>query len=260
MFKKIVISLLGLFITEMVAAQDFPEPMRPARLVNDFAGVMSAAQQNTLEAKLQAFERTSSTQIAVISVTDLHGYAISDYAARLFDRWGIGAAGNDNGVLILVKPKTSDSKGEVFISIGYGLEGVVPDILAGRIVDREMIPSLREGDYYGAIDKASNTIISLTKGEFTAKEYMNKSQGSGYGSIVFIVVMIILLVFASRNRRRGGGSGSSGSTGGGIPPIVFLPWLLGRRGGGGFGGGSGGGGFGGFGGGRTGGGGAGGSW
>ena len=79
------------------------------------------------------------------------------------EKWGIGSEKFDNGILVLLKPKTSDSKGEVFIAVGYGLEGVVPDATAKRIVENEMIPMFRENNMYGGIEKATDVLIDLTR-------------------------------------------------------------------------------------------------
>lgn len=249
-----------------IAAQDIPQRPVPPRLVNDFAGMLDRGEVTSLEQKLVLFNDSTSTQVAIVIVPSLDGYAPGDYAQRLGEKWGIGQKGTDNGVLILVKPKTNDSRGEVFIAPGYGMEGVLPDITAATIVDNEILPAFRQGDYYGGLDKATNTIMALARGEYTADEYGQKSGGkSGKGGpgilgLLFIVFVIILLTSGgrgSRNRR---------ITSGGLPFWLLMGMLgSGHRshGGswGGFsGGGGGGGGFGGFGGGSFGGGGAGGSW
>lgn len=240
-----------------VSAQDFPAQPSPPRLVNDFAGLMTPSQEERLEAKLTEFDRQTSTQIAVVTVDDLQGYDAGDYAQRLHDKWGVGRSGKNNGILILVKPKTTDSKGEVFISVGYGLEGVVPDITAGRIIDSEMLPSFMDGDMYTGIDRAADVLMGLTKGEFTADQYNSKKNtGDFAGAIIMLIIFFIIVSIANRSskHRNDDDNNSSGGRGGWIPPII----IGGGRGGGGFGGF--GGGFGGFGGGSSGGGGGGRSW
>lgn len=237
-------------------AQDFPEPMQPRRIVNDFTGVFGRSEVQALENKLRAFNDSSSTQIAVVTVPTLNGYDINDYAARLGEKWGVGQKGKDNGIVILVKPKKGREKGEVAISVGYGLEGVVPDVIASRIIRKEMIPAFQEGSYYKGVDRAATVLMDLSKGEYTADEYENKGNGGGVLDVligVFIFLVIVSLIF----RRRGGGGYSPGhSSGGG-----FFIFPMGGGSSGGFGGFSGGGGsFGGFGGGSFGGGGSSGSW
>lgn len=237
---------LGFFLK----ATDIPKPMSPARLVNDYVGLFSASQQETLEQKLVEFDRATSSQIAVVVVPDLGSEAISSYAVRLFEQWGIGGSKNDNGILILLKPKSVSERGEVFIATGYGLEGVLPDALAGRIVNQEMIPFFKQNDYFTGVDHAVNALIEITKGEYTAEQYMRQGELSAL-EVFFLVVAVLLFIIIgamSNNRRRGSFTASSG--GAVVPPIFF----------GGFGGDSRSGGFGGFGGGMTGGGGAGGSW
>lgn len=265
MFREIHITIIALLMTAVTAmSQQLPEPMKPARLVNDFAGMFSATERQALEEKLVDFDRATSTQIAVVTVADLDGSDISDYSARLFDKWGIGGSSEkNNGILILIKPKTASSRGEVFISIGYGLEGAVPDALAGRIVDYDILPAFRKGMYYQGIDNATSTLMSLSSGEFTAEQYLeHHKKGVGMGSIIGLLVVLIAIffTFGSRGGNRGSRTISSDSD---VASAILLGSILsGRRhSGGGFGGFSGGGGgFGGFGGGFTGGGGAGGSW
>ena len=256
MLKRLFILLCASLLGVVGAAgQNLPEPMSPPRLVNDFVGLLTSEQQNALEQKLEAFDRKTSTQIAVVAVDDLDGYAPGDYAQRLYDKWGIGRKGKDNGILILVKPKTAASNGQVFISVGYGRAGVVPDITAGRIIDTEMLPEFRKGDYYAGIDRAATVLIKLTEGEFTADAYGKQGDPTGLtGGLILFIVFIVFALLSRGGRGKGGdGTGNSGGRRGmWIPPVI-----IGGRGGGGF---SGGGGFGGFGGGMSGGGGGGRSW
>ena len=239
-----------------VHAQDIPEPMTPKRIVNDFTGLFSTQERAALEKKLVNFNNNSSTQIAVVTVPSLNGYDINDYAARLGEKWGIGQKGKDNGIVILIKPKSGREKGEVAISVGYGLEGVVPDVTASRIIRNEIIPAFQADNYYKGIDKATDVLIDLSKGEYTADEYKKKNEGNPFDIVIgFIVFVIILsLIF----RQRGGGGYSPGHTSGRGGFFIFP---MGGGSSGGFGGfSSGGGSFGGFGGGSFGGGGSSGSW
>lgn len=251
-------------------SQDFPERPVPPRLVNDFTGLLGNNEINMLEQKLVAFNDSTSTQIAIVVVNDFKGYAKADYAQRLTEKWGIGQKGKDNGILILIKPSAPNSRGEIQIATGYGLEGAIPDLTCLDIVDNEMIPAFRKGDYYGGIDKAVTILMSLARGEFTAEQYgknLKKSVSRGLPiGIIFIIIFILIII---------GGKGKSNHSNiskSGLPFWVLLGMMNSGRnshggswggfsGGGGFGGGSGGGGgFGGFGGGGFGGGGAGGSW
>jgi uncharacterized protein len=179
---------------------------------------------------------------------------------QLFNKWKIGQANKNNGVLILAA--IEDRK--VFITTGYGIEGALPDALCKRIVTNDIVPNFKQGDYYGGLDAATSSIISLVKGEFTADEYMKRNQQSfPVAGLLIALIFFIIIIFARVNsvRRYSHMNGLS----------FWAAWMLmnaasrrssgswgGFSGGGGFGGG--GGGFGGFGGGSSGGGGAGGSW
>lgn len=252
---KHLTTFLILFLTFTAFAQEFPDPMQPKRMVNDFTGLFDTRQAMALEQKLRNFNDTTSTQIAVVTVPSLRGYDPNDYAQRLAEKWGIGQKGKDNGILIVVKPKTQREKGEVAIAVGYGLEGVVPDAIASRIIRKEIIPEFQNGNYYAGINRAADVLIKLTGGEFTAEQYARKGKRDNSGLIVlpFLVVFLVPLFL---RKRKGYTTGSRGD--GGFPPIFFGG--LGR-GGSDFGSFRGGGGsFGGFGGGSFGGGGASGSW
>jgi uncharacterized protein len=246
-------------------SQNIPDKPNPQRLVNDFAGMLKPEEVKNLERKLVSFSDSTSTQITIVIVPTLSGYDKADYAQRLGEKWGIGKKGLNNGVLILVKPKTADSKGEVFITAGYGLEGVIPDITCGEIVDYEILPAFRNGDYYGGLSNAINTLMSLARGEFTAEQYAKPARKSGKGMPVGLIIFIIVIIVGAISGKKGGSNNKNISSGG-LPLWLLLSMLGSGRGShsgswGGFsGGGSSGGGFGGFGGGSFGGGGAGGSW
>lgn len=244
-------------------SQEFPQAQTPPRLVNDFSSFLDPSEAIALEEKLVAFNLETSTQIAIVVIPSLNGYEKADYSFRLAEQWGIGTKGKNNGILILIKPKTPDEKGEVFIAVGYGLEGVVPDAISKRIVELEIIPNFQQGLYFKALDDATNTLISLTRGEFTADEYLKKHGGNlaaESGTFVLFILIIIISIIARARRTRQYAMGRN------IPfwTALFLVSSASRSNRGSFGhfsSGSGGfGGFGGFGGGGFGGGGAGGSW
>ncbi len=262
---KHIISIIALavLLNATLLAQDLPE--KPNRVVNDYAGILNNQEVNYLERKLVNYNDTTSTQITVLIVNSLNGYDIEDYAQRVGQKWGAGQKGKDNGVIIVIKPKTASGKGEVNIDIGYGLEPIIPDITAKRIVENEMIPHFKNNDYIGGLDAATNVIIALAAGQFSADDY-NKGQGGSSGAGFLVPIIVMIIVFSMINRRRRG----TYSAGGSSLPLWTALWLgstMGRSHGGswnnfnsGSGGFGGGGGFGGFGGGGFGGGGASGSW
>jgi uncharacterized protein len=268
-FRNYAVSLMALAlfaVTGFVSGQSIPERPNPPRLVNDYAGLMSSQEANALENKLVAFNDSSSTQIAIVIVNDLGGYVIEEYAQRLGEKWGVGQKGKNNGLVIVIKTRTASGRGDVFIKPAYGLEGAVPDLVCSQIVDNEILPAFRQEDYYKGLDKATNTIISLVRGEYTSDQYQKKAKqpvkkAAPIGGIVFIIIIIIVLISSGRSNHN-----NIGRRGGNLPFWLLLSMMNSGRGSeggswGGFsGGGGGGGGFGGFGGGSFGGGGAGGSW
>jgi uncharacterized protein len=245
-------------------SQKIPDRPNPPHLVNDFARMLSSDEVNSLERKLVSFNDSTSTQIAIVVVPSLDGYDKADYAQQLAEKWGIGQKGLNNGVLILVKPKTADSNGQVQIAQGYGLEGVIPDLICSEIVDREILPSFRSGNYYDGLDKATSTLMSLARGEYTAAEYGKRAKkGSSEHLPIGLIIFIIIIIISVISRNSGNSNNKHISTGG-LPFWMLMGMMNSGRGGSsgswGGGGSSGGGGFGGFGGGSFGGGGAGGSW
>lgn len=258
----------AIFSVSNLFAQSIPERPNPPRLVNDFASMLSSQEVFELEQKLVAFSDSTSTQIAIVTVPSLDGTDISDYAQKLAEKWGIGTKGRDNGVLILVKPKTSDSRGYVKIASGYGLEGALPDITCAEIVDYEIIPAFRNGDIFGGLSNATNIIMSLARGEFTAADYGKHGKKSSGKGIPIGPVLIGIFILISIISRSSGGKNNRNISSGGLPFWLLMGMMGSGRGhggswggfSGGSGSGGGGGGFGGFGGGSFGGGGASGSW
>jgi uncharacterized protein len=254
--RSIFFSLL-LILSLPVLADDFPP--RSNTLVTDYTNTLSSEEQQSLEQKLVDFNNSTSTQIAVVIMQNVGGYDIADYAVQLFNQWKIGQAAKNNGVLILV----SKENRKVFINTGYGIEGALPDALCKRIVTNDIVPNFKAGNYYGGLDAATNSIMSIVKGEFTADDYMHRGKGIPWAGVLVAFVVFILFIVLQVNRTKGYAR---------INHIPFwTAWMLmnaasrrssgswgGFSGGSGFGGG--GGGFGGFGGGGSGGGGAGGSW
>ncbi|MCF0057555.1 YgcG family protein [Dyadobacter sp. CY356] len=258
MKKYIIFSFLFLTILCRVAAQDIPAKPNPPRLVNDFAKQLNPTEISALERKLDAYNDSTSSQIAIVVVPTTGDYAIADYALKLGREWGVGGKGKNNGIVILWA--STDRK--IYISTGYGMEGAVPDAIAKRIITQVITPEFKNGMYYRGLDKGVDTIIKYATGEYKA-DPKEEEGGGGTSPILILVVVFIVIVFII-SRNRGGGGGGFRNMGGGGP--IFFPYTTHSSGGsssgnwgGGFGGGDGGG-FGGFGGGSFGGGGAGGDY
>ena len=256
-----LLTLLWLTLSLAAHAQDIPPRPSPQRLVNDLAHVMQPQEADALEQKLVAYDDSTSSQIAVVTVPTIGDNDLFDYAQKLYQAWGIGRKGKDNGLLILVAVKEH----QVRIHTGYGLEGAVPDALAKRIGDNTFAPAFKQNQYYAGLDRGTDQLIALAKGEYKAdpadaqRRGRRSRDGSGSGVGFWVIIGILVLVFLLRSRGGGGRGGRGGFGGGFMPPIIFGDFSGGRGVFGG-GGGGGGGGFGGFGGGSSGGGGASSSW
>lgn len=239
MRKLLLVTLAGIAILSLRAAEI---PAKGNSLVNDFAQVIPDAQEAMLEAKLRSWdEDSSSVQISIITETSLEGEDLWGRAHDIFNQWGIGQSGKNNGVLIYVA--VNDRK--VRIHTGRGAEQFLGDIRASRLIDEILKPAFRNQQYYEGLDALCDRIIALSRGEYTA----DKKPENSFRFIIPLIV--ILLAFFLSSGRRGRSLGRFGRRGG--------MWFPGGGFGGGFGGG-GSGGWGGFGGGESGGGGASGSW
>jgi len=242
-----------------VQGQNIPPRPNPPRAVNDLAGVLLGNEADILEHKLRAYNDSTSSQIVIVLMRTFGDYDGAEVGLKILRDWGIGTKGKDNGVLILAA--IDDRK--VRIEVGYGMEGVVPDAIANRIIDENLKPNFRDQHYYQGLDEAVDHIIEAAAGEYKGTPGKHgKSKGSNALFMALFVIIIIILIM----RNRGGGGGTTVSrrgSGGWIGPTIGGLGGFGGFGGGGGGswggGGDDGGGFD-FGGGSGGGGGASGSW
>jgi uncharacterized protein len=240
MGKRWVIAGIGLVVCLVLARADTDSllaSLRPQGYVSDFAGVMSPADREATERLLTDLERSAGNQIAVVTVKSLDGGQIDDFATRLFERWGIGHKGRNDGILLLA----AIEERKIRIEVGYGMEGHLPDAAAGRLIDQHVLPAFRLGDPSGGL-RAGALALADVAAQAAGVEWSARSSPAappppahiGWGHVVFLILVILVLIRY---------------------PWLFLLLLQSSgssRGGGGFGGG----GFGGFGGGLSGGGGA----
>ena len=159
---------------------------KPAGWVNDFAELLGAPARAALEQRLQDVETKTSSEIAVATVKSLDGMSVEEYANRLFKEWGVGQAKTDNGVLILVAP----NEREMRIEVGYGLEGILPDGLAGEIRDEQFLPRFRDDDYAAGITAGVNRIADIVEKNqvLTPEELARFNSASSDDVPVFILV------------------------------------------------------------------------
>lgn len=255
MFKNFLALILFSTISVLSAFGQNGIPENTDRLVNNFSkefpNFLSSQEEELLEQKLENFSNQTSNQIVIIIVDDLKGYTPEEFATELGETWKVGQEKEDNGIVLLIKPTKSDGGRQEFIAIGRGLEGAIPDAISRQIEEQELLPNLKNGDFYKALDQTTDVLMGLAKGEINTKKYA-KGKSNNSKSLLKIIIILVVIVIFIISRFRGGGRGgfTMGSSG------IFF--------GGGFGGGGsssgGGGGFGGFGGGSFGGGGSGGSW
>jgi uncharacterized protein len=230
-------------------------PPAPARHFNDYAGIISAPTAAALDQQLAQYERDSSNQLLVAIYPKMDSdSSVEDFTVRTASAWKAGQSGRNNGAVLFAFMQEH----KLYLQVGYGLEPVLTDAIASQIIQNELKPAFRAGDYDGGMRAAVQSMIAATKGEYqgtgrTQAESHSSRRGNPlftlFAIIIFLVIMVINAVRQARhpglytNPRRIGGIFWGGGGGGG-------GWSNGGGGGGGFSGGGG----------SFGGGGAGGSW
>lgn len=242
MKSKYLFSVLFLSAIFSLAQEiDLPQPRG---YINDFANLIGAEAESKLSELLSALEEKTTAEMAVVILESIAPYDIELYAVKLFEEWGIGKRGKDNGVLLLVALKER----KIRIEVGYGLEGALPDALCKQIIEREIVPYFKKGEYEKGILLGVSTIVGLVGKEYGVeikgvKRTLPRAEGAPSLLELFFSLIIFLLLFRIF----------------GVFGIFFFPFG-GYRGGYWSSGGGGFGGLGGFGGGLSGGGGASGGW
>ncbi len=221
--------------------------LNPSGWVNDYASVLNIKQKTRIESLISEFEQKTGNEIAVVIIKSLEGNNLEDFTNRLFERWGVGKKSRDNGIMLLIAMQER----KIRIEIGYGLESIINDAMAGEIIRETIAPFFRQNLYadgiYAGIFKIASIIAQKTGVKLDEKYTPELSGTNKTMSIIFFFIFVFFI----------------------LPVFLRHPWLLlfflssgrhsrGGHFGGGFG--SGGGGFGGFGGGVSGGGGASGGW
>lgn len=193
--------------------------------VNDHAGILSAAAKARIEAKLAALETSDSTQLVVLTVPTLAGDSIEDFSMRVVESWKLGQKKLDNGALLVIAQEDRKLR----IEVGYGLEGKLTDLTAGRIIRQVIVPHFKRGDFEAGVEAGVDAMIAATKGEFKAED---KKLAIPEQFVPFIFILFFILIMILRSRGGGPGRFNRSSS-----------YRSGGFGGGGFGGGSSGGGF-----------------
>jgi uncharacterized protein len=187
-------------------AEDLPPP--PRGYFNDAAGVVSAAEGRRLDEKLRRLDEATSTQIVVAVLSKLPSPSLEDFTARTAESWRVGREGLDNGVILFVFVEDEAMR----IEVGYGLEGALPDALARRILDDEVVPHLQRGDWAGGLEVGIDAIAEAVRGEYAASAPQTRERPSLATILVVVALVIIflLLVRFAGPRRPGRTYGGGG--------------------------------------------------
>jgi len=246
-----IFSVVLILFTNSVGYAQFDIPEKPTSInkqtsLYDYVGLLSTSEKNALEQKLIRYSDSTSTQIVVAIINSTNGEDISLLGARWGQKWGIGQADEDNGILMLL---AKDDR-RIDINTGYGIEYRITDRDAKQIIERIIIPQFKQNNYYGGLDKGTDAIFQTLNGEFSEDRDFSKNKVTYSVIPIIFIIIILLLIF------RKGKGGRGGSGGGSLLDVIILS-SMGRSGGfggggssfggssGGFGGGFGGGGFGG---------------
>jgi uncharacterized protein len=210
-FHPRILLLVGLFFALLNSTPTFALDVPPLRArVTDLAGMLPPGSAQTLEERLAGFERETGHQIAVLTIPSLEGDAIEDFGIRVADAWKIGQKGFDNGAILIIAQKERKLR----IEVGYGLEGVLPDAIASRIIREVIVPRFRDGDFSGGIVAGVNAILQVTKGEPLpqAARRANRqraAQGGSLATVLVITAMLALFIGMTQRRMFGGIFGGS---------------------------------------------------
>jgi uncharacterized protein len=207
--KKIILIISLLLFPFQLMALDAPQL---TGRVNDQARMLSPETAQRLEQKLAAFERETSNQVAVLTIPSLQGDDIDQFSIRVAEAWKLGQKGKDNGVLLVL----AQSERKVRIEVGMGLQGVLPDITAGRIIRETMRPYLKSGNFDQGITVAVDSIIAATKGEFkgtgtgqSTQKHAAKKTSTSFITL-FLLVVVAAVVLGLFSRYLGGAGGAIG--------------------------------------------------
>ncbi len=214
---------VALSLAIMLPAVVFAEFAVPPNdgFLTDTAGIIGAVEESVIEEKLQAYKDTTSNEIAVVILPSLGGYAIEEAALDIGRKWGVGSVKN-NGLLMLIAYEDR----EIRIEVGYGLEGVIPDIVAKGIIDTDITPHFRDGDYAGGVTAAIDALQKHIGNEYTADRYAEPTE-SPFGGLGFIFIVIgaqWLIAILGRTKSWWLG-GVVGGFGGAVLAFLFGWWL-----------------------------------
>ncbi|MCU0980499.1 MAG: TPM domain-containing protein [Pirellulaceae bacterium] len=207
-------------LSSVAQAQTIPADALLQRLkatghVNDFAQLLNAAERTAMEERLVQLQQKTGAEMAVVTLPSLEGGQIDDFAHKLFQQWGVGKKGKDNGLLLLVAVQDRKAR----IEVGYGLEAILPDALAGRVLDEQLFPAFKQQRYAEGLNQAMQRVAGIVERDEPAPPDAGK-RGSGpttvgeqIGMVLFLAVFVTI-GFAALGFAIGGLAGSIASLSG----------------------------------------------
>ena len=198
--RYLILSVL--FIATAAAAQVekiLPERPSPPHLYNDLtksSNFLTKAQAEFLENALVSIDDSTSNQIAIVVVESLEGYTANEYATALGRKWGVGSQAFNNGVVVLISTGGSDGNRDAYIAVGYGLEGAIPDVTADNILENELIPFFKEGNYLEGFKRTIDALKRAAAGEYKQQRKKRNSPEVGIPSIVFVLILILISILS----------------------------------------------------------------
>jgi uncharacterized protein len=190
LLSRALLAAILAFAAQLAAAQ-VPVPPLKSR-VTDLTGTLTADQRGALEQKLAALESRKGSQLAVLLVPTTQPETVEQYALRVFDQWKLGRKGVDDGALLVIAK--NDRK--LRIEVGYGLEGALPDAIARRIIEEEIVPPFKQGNFYGGVGAGTDRIIKLIEGESMPPPRRTTAPGSGWSTEPFFIGFIVLVMLS----------------------------------------------------------------
>ena len=197
-----------------------PVPALDAPVV-DTTGTLDAATRDRLEQRARALQQRKGSQLQILVVASTRPEPIEQYAQRVFDAWKLGRQGVDDGVLLVV----AKDDHRVRIQTGYGLEGAIPDVLAGRVIQEYLVPKFRAGDFAGGVDDASQQLVRLIDGESLPPPMTVAPQGKGASDLPFGLIAAFIAASVARGLLRAIPAVLRGLVTGGIAAAVVW-WIL----------------------------------
>lgn len=203
---KFLFLLVSLVLSNTMRAQ-FTIPSKPQKnmYVYDYVDLLNKQQKEHLQNKLFRYDDSTSTQILVVIIDDLHGEDISMLGTKWAQEWGVGGKKEDNGIFILLQKDKIGPGGQIDIATGYGIEYRMTDRMAKQVINRVVIPNFKQNQYYEGLDQATDRIIAILNGEFEGDGTSNQNN-SAWLPLLFMLFIILIIILSKRNP----GGGSSG--------------------------------------------------